>query len=30
MSVARFKVIGELIWDRVNGRQDGVWDNSPG
>ena len=30
MSVARFKVIGELVWDRVNGRQDGVWDNNPG
>ena len=27
MSVARFKVIGELVWDRVNGRQDGLWDN---
>ena len=27
MSVARFKVIGDLVWDRVNGRQDGLWDN---
>ena len=27
MSVARFKIIGELVWDRVNGRSDGVWDN---
>jgi len=27
MSVARFKVIGELVWDRVNGRQEGLWDN---
>jgi hypothetical protein len=30
MSVARFKIIGELIWDRINGRQDGVWDNRAG
>jgi hypothetical protein len=30
MSVARFKVIGELVWDRVNGRSDGVWDNQAG
>ena len=27
MSVARFKIVGELVWDKVNGRQDGVWDN---
>ena len=27
MSVARFKIIGELVWDRVNGLSDGVWDN---
>lgn len=27
MSVARFKVIGELVWDRVSGRTHGVWDN---
>ena len=27
MSVARFKIVGELVWDRVNGRQDGIWDN---
>lgn len=27
MSVARFKIIGELVWDRVSGRQPGVWDN---
>ncbi|MCB1802275.1 MAG: hypothetical protein KDI82_11355 [Gammaproteobacteria bacterium] len=27
MSVARFKIIGELVWDSVNGRSDGVWDN---
>lgn len=30
MSVARFKIVGELVWDRVNGRQDGVWDNQAG
>ena len=30
MSVARFKIIGELVWDRVNGRQAGVWDNQAG
>lgn len=30
MSVARFKAIGELIWDRVNGRQSGLWDNQAG
>jgi hypothetical protein len=30
MSVARFKIIGELVWDRVSGRQDGVWDNQAG
>ncbi|MCB1788249.1 MAG: hypothetical protein H6953_10400 [Chromatiaceae bacterium] len=30
MSVARFKIIGELVWDRVNGRSDGVWDNQAG
>jgi hypothetical protein len=30
MSVARFKVIGELVWDRVNGRQEGLWDNQAG
>jgi hypothetical protein len=30
MSVARFKVVGELVWDRVNGRHDGVWDNQAG
>lgn len=27
MSVARFKIIGELVWDSVNGRQQEVWDN---
>ena len=27
MSVARFKIVGELVWDRVSGRSDGVWDN---
>ncbi|MCB1722775.1 MAG: hypothetical protein KDJ39_03685 [Gammaproteobacteria bacterium] len=27
MSVARFKIVGELVWDRVNGRSGGVWDN---
>lgn len=27
MSVARFKVIGELVWDRINGRQGELWDN---
>lgn len=30
MSVARFKIIGELVWDRVNGRSEGVWDNQAG
>ena len=30
MSLARFKIIGELVWDRVGGRQDGVWDNRAG
>ena len=30
MSVARFKILGELVWDRVSGRQDGVWDNQTG
>jgi hypothetical protein len=30
MSVARFKIIGELVWDRVSGRQDGAWDNQAG
>ena len=27
MSVARFKILGELIWDVVNGRQGGLSDN---
>ena len=27
MSVARFKIIGQLVWDSVNGRQDEVWEN---
>ncbi len=27
MSVARFRILGELVWDAVNGRQDGLWDN---
>ena len=27
MSVARFKIIGELVWDSVNGHQQEVWDN---
>ena len=30
MSVARFKIVGELVWDQVNGRADGVWDNKTG
>jgi hypothetical protein len=30
MSVARFKIVSELVWDRVSGRQDGVWDNQAG
>ncbi len=25
MSVARFRILGELVWDAVNGRQEGVW-----
>ena len=27
MSVARFKIIAELVWDAVGGRQEPVWDN---
>ena len=27
MSVARFKIIGQLVWDGVNGRRDEVWEN---
>lgn len=27
MSVARFKILGQLVWDGVNGRQDEVWEN---
>ncbi len=27
MSVARFKIIGELVWDSVNGHRQEVWDN---
>lgn len=27
MSVARFKIIAELVWDSVGGLQDEVWDN---
>jgi hypothetical protein len=27
MSVARFKIVGALVWDNVNGRQSEVWDN---
>jgi len=27
MSVARFKIIGQLVWDSVNGQQDEVWEN---
>jgi hypothetical protein len=27
MSVARFKIVGELVWDRVSGLSRGVWDN---
>lgn len=30
MSVARFKIVGELVWDRVNGLCGGVWDNRTG
>ena len=30
MSVARFKIVGELVWDRVNGRCGGLWDNQAG
>ncbi len=30
MSVARFKIIGRLRWDAVNGLQDDVWDNQTG
>jgi hypothetical protein len=27
MSVARFKIIAELVWDSIGGQQDEVWDN---
>lgn len=27
MSVARFKIIGRLVWSRENGPEDEVWDN---
>ena len=27
MSVARFKIIGRLVWTRENGPEDEVWDN---
>lgn len=27
MSVARFKIIAELVWDAVGGRPEAVWDN---
>lgn len=27
LSVARFKIIGDLVWDSVNGQEDEVWDN---
>jgi hypothetical protein len=27
MSVARFKIIAELVWDAVGGHQEPVWDN---
>lgn len=27
MSVARFKIIAELVWDDIGGQQDEVWDN---
>ena len=27
MSVARFKIIADLVWDSVGGAQDEVWDN---
>lgn len=27
LSVARFKIIGELVWDNVDGASDEVWDN---
>jgi hypothetical protein len=27
MSVGRFKIIGQLRWDAVNGLDDGVWDS---
>lgn len=30
MSVARFKIIGRLRWDSVNGLGDEVWDNRAG
>lgn len=30
LSVARFKIIGRLVWDRVRGRDPEVWDNQAG
>jgi len=27
MSVARFKIISELVWDSIGGQQEEVWDN---
>jgi len=27
LSVARFKIIGRLLWDRVGGRDPEIWDN---
>jgi hypothetical protein len=30
LSVARFKIIGRLLWDRVGGRDPEVWDNQAG
>ena len=30
LSVARFKIIGRLLWDRAGGRDPEVWDNRAG
>lgn len=27
MSVARFKILGELVWDAINGGREETWDN---
>ena len=29
LSVARFKIIGRLVWSRENGLEEEVWENHP-